>query len=173
MAIEDSQTEAIEAGETEVIEANETESAIVEESEQESEIKSVIALSQEEIEAEVLRIREVWNYDREAITNNIFWITDLEEGVRLYSDAETRMVEVDRGIIDEYSRVFQVEGGKLTFAYYESSTTQIRLYYKDEVLFRWIQTESGQEAVIHDNEIENPDFVNIGNMGLQDYKNIY
>lgn len=175
VTIEDSETEAevIEDSVTEVIEASEAEPVIVEEIVQEPEMESAIVLSQEEIEAEVLRIREVWNYDREAITNNIFQVTELEGGVRLYSDVETRMLVVDREIIDEYSRVYQIESGKLTFAYYESATTQIRLYYKDEVLFRWIQTESDQEAVIHDNEIGNPDFVNMGNMGLQDYRSIY
>ena len=94
-------------------------------------------------------------------------------GYLRYYDTEDRMLEVKKNTIDEFNRTFQIENGQLTFAYYESKTTQIRLYYKNGMLFRWIQTENGGDPVIHDMETDNPEFMEKGNMGLRDFSNIY
>ena len=51
-----------------------------------------------------------------------------------------------------------IEDGRLTVAFYDSPESQIRLYYKDGWLFRWIQTDAGKDAVIHDQESDNTEF---------------
>ena len=115
-------------------------------------------LSPDEIEAEVLRIREVWNADRDAVSNGWFDRIELEPGVAAYYDAgNLKMVEAN---MDYYgSLIMQIEENELTFAYYENGDLQDRLYFKNDLLFRWIHTEIGQDPVIHDNEWENNAFV--------------
>lgn len=106
-----------------------------------------------EIEAEVSRIRKVWQEDREAVTNGSFERRQWQDNVTAYfQNGVLKMIEVPKSKWNHYTKIFQIEDGKLTFAYYESAEMQMRLYYKDQGLFRWIQTDIGSEAVIHDQE---------------------
>lgn len=137
---------------------------------QETEMPIVLNMTQGEVEEEVLRIRQVWTTDREAITNESFDVNEPQTGIKIYSSAnDIQMIEVKSKIFNDYNMTFQVENGKLTFAYYESKKAQIRLYYKDEKLFRWIQTNAGKDAVIHDLEHSNEEFLNNGQMALNDF----
>lgn len=126
-------------------------------------------MSQEELEAEVLRIRQVWQFDREAISDGTFGHAIVGDDVHVYTlDGDVRMIEIPGGNDDGSSRTFQIEDGWLTFAFYESSRSQVRLYFKDDQLFRWIQTDAGEEAVIHDQENDNVDFIQNGERALSE-----
>lgn len=73
-------------------------------------------------------------------------------------------------MINSYNMTFQVENEQLTFAYYEGPKEEVRLYYKDGKLFRWIQTDQGKEAVIHDNEFDNEIFIYWEQQGIDDFQ---
>lgn len=135
--------------------------------------RTVTDLPDAQIEDEVKRIRQVWTVNRESVSNNIFDKVEPQKGIRLYNqNGELKMIEVDKNVFDEYSRIFQIENGKLTFAYYESGAAQIRLYFHEESLFRWIQTNAGSDAVIHDKERDNSQFTANEQMALNDVKKL-
>lgn len=139
----------------------------------ENDSQDIFDISQEELEAEILRIREVWTTDKDAISNASFDISEPQSGIQVYSSAnDIKMIEVKSGILNEYNMTFQIENGNLTFAYYESPTSQIRLYYKDEKLIRWIQTDAGADPVIHDLEYDNETFLNNEQLALNDLSSI-
>ena len=64
-----------------------------------------------------------------------------------------------QGILGDYNITLQVENGDVTFAYYVNDDTQNRLYLKYQTLFRWNETESGKDEVIHDNDFKNEQFI--------------
>lgn len=112
-----------------------------------------VRMTNAEIEAEVSRIRKVWQEDREAVSNGSFESRQWQDNVTAYfQNGELKMLEVPKSKWNHYTKIFQIENGELTFAYYESAEMQMRLYYKDQRLFRWIQTDIGSETVIHDQE---------------------
>lgn len=134
-------------------------------------------MSPDEIETEVLRIREVWESDRESVSDGIFdceiWKNELNSNIYVYSmEGDIKMIEAPANGENEYSKTFQIENGMLTFAYYESSQSQIRLYYKDYHLFRWIQTDAGRDALIHDMELDNREFIKMENWAMFDLQTI-
>lgn len=168
--IEELQAEATETEETAFVA---TEFAETETTVKETDAQIVSNMSQEELEAEVLRIREVWTTDRDAISNALFDVSEPQTGIKIYSsDHDIKMIEVKSNIRNDYNMTFQVENGKLTFAYYESAASQIRLYYKDEKLIRWIQTDVGTAPVIHDLEYSNETFLSNGQLALNDLSSI-
>lgn len=135
--------------------------------------KTAVQLPDSEIENEVKRIRQVWTEDRGNISNQVFDKVEPQKGIRLYyQNGDLKMIETDKNVFDGYSRIFQIENGKLTFAYYESAAEQIRLYFYEESLFRWIQTNAGSDAVTHDNERGNSQFAAYEQMALNDVKKI-
>jgi hypothetical protein len=114
----------------------------------------------DDVEGEVLRIRELWTADRLSIEAGEYAATTLDSGVTAYSDnGELKMIEVVAGTYGiEFLRIYQYENGQLIFAYYESGE-QDRLYFLDSWLFRWRYTDSNGEVVNHDNEPENNWFI--------------
>ena len=110
-----------------------------------------------DVEGEVVRIRDLWNTDRNAIAAGEFDTRQLDDGVTAFSaDGKLRMIEVSRGSYGvDYMRIYQFEDGHLIFAYYENAE-QNRLYFKDGWLFRWRFTDAGGNTTNHDNEPENP-----------------
>lgn len=158
---------------TEEPQSEETETEETETTAKETDSQTALDMSQEELEAEVLRIREVWTTDRDAISNALFDVSEPQAGIKIYSsDNDIKMVEVKSDMLNDYNMTFQVENGKLTFAYYESATSQIRLYYKDEKLIRWIQTDIGTDPIIHDLEYSNETFLSNGQLALNDLSSI-
>lgn len=132
-------------------------------------IQSGVILSQEAIENEVKRIRQVWINNRENIQNQVYEKREPKEGIRQYLlNGEIIMIETDRNDTDVFSRILQIESGELTFAFYESDTEEVRLYFYKGMLFRWIQTQKGENAVIHDNEEENSVFKYYEKKALED-----
>lgn len=138
-----------------------------------AENRTSVQLPDSEIENEVKRIRQVWTEDRGNVSNQVFDKVEPQKGIRLYyQNGDLKMIEADKNVFDGYSRIFQIENGKLTFAYYESAAEQIRLYFYEESLFRWIQTNAGSDAVTHDNERDNSQFAAYEQMALNDVKKI-
>lgn len=132
-----------------------------------------VNMSQEELEAEILRIREMWAVNRDAISNNLYDVFEPQPGVKIYSSANDRkMIEVKSNVLNEYNMTFQIENGMLTFAYYESENVQMRLYYKNGALIRLIKTDIGAEAVTHDLEYYNEEYCNIGQRAINDLNSI-
>lgn len=113
-------------------------------------------LSNSEIEEEVLRIREVYNKIVSKKSKKKYDETSLADGVTTYSEnGEIRLIAVKKGAnYSEYIRYYYFEDKKLIFAYIEGSDSH-RLYFKDDVLFRWRYASNAvkfSEAENHDNE---------------------
>lgn len=113
-------------------------------------------LSSSEIEDEVLRIREVYNKIVSEKSKDKYDETNLADGVTTYSEnGEIRCIVVKKGAnYSDYTRNYYFENGKLIFAYIEGSDSH-RLYFKDDVMFRWRYASDAvkfSEADNHDNE---------------------
>jgi len=104
-------------------------------------------------EGEVLRIRELWTADRQAIEAGAYEARSPVAGVAAYSSGGVlRMIEVQAGANGGGpSRIYQYENGQLIFAFFED-VTQERLYFKDGWLFRWRHTDVAGTAVNYDND---------------------
>lgn len=115
-----------------------------------------IGLSNADIENEVLRIRSVYNEIVEKRTNNQYNVTDVANGIKSYSEnGDVRCIIIEKGIDNlNYSRYYYYEGGKLIFSYIEASDSH-RLYFKNDMMFRWRYASDAvkfSEADNHDNE---------------------
>lgn len=127
-------------------------------------------LSETEIEEEVLRIREVWTADQNDASTGLFDVHTDDKGIKYYKqNGDTKLVVVPQGVFGDYNITFQIEKGVVTFAYYMNENEQNRLYLKYQMLFRWNETKSGEEAVIHNNEFENQQFKDWEDEVLADY----
>lgn len=121
-----------------------------------SDLISNSRLSSSEIEEEVLRIRDVYNKIVSKKTKNKYKETNIADGVTTYSEnGEIRCIVVKKGSdYSEYIRYYYFENSKLIFAYIEGSDSH-RLYFKDDILFRWRYASNAvkfSEAENHDNE---------------------
>lgn len=121
-----------------------------------SDLISNTRLSDSEIEEEVVRIREVYNKITSKKSKHKYDETSLADGVTSYSEnGEVRLIVVKKGSnYSDYIRYYYFEDSKLIFAYIEGSDSH-RLYFKDDVLFRWRYASDAvkfSEAENHDNE---------------------
>ena len=109
-----------------------------------------------QIEAEVERIRELWQADRAAMDANRYTSRTISGGGVAYFDgALLKMIEVARetGFVANshertYSRTYQYHDGNLIFAYFTEATggDAHRLYFKDGWLFRWRYTPNNSRT---------------------------
>ncbi|MBS5932082.1 MAG: VWA domain-containing protein [Clostridiales bacterium] len=121
-----------------------------------SDLISNTRLSDSEIEEEVVRIREVYNKITSKKSKHKYDETSIADGVTSYSEnGEVRLIVVKKGSnYSDYTRYYYFEDSKLIFAYIEGSDSH-RLYFKDDVLFRWRYASDAvkfSEAENHDNE---------------------
>lgn len=131
----------------------------VSEESQETSQSAVISgerLPNSEIEAEVLRIREIYNQIVETRENQGYTESSPKDGVTAYSEnGEVRAVIVLKGVDNvQYTRYYYYENQKLIFAYLEAADSH-RLYFWNERLFRWRYAEDANdfsETDNHDNE---------------------
>lgn len=123
-------------------------------------------LSDDEVEAEVLRIRAIFSEQMESCNNNLYERVHMEDGyVAWFEDGELRTITTSPEVTSEdYERIFTYEDGKLIFAYFLDDGKANRLYYKDDNIFRWSYPETTQ---IQDNNFSNPDFVANGVYGRE------
>lgn len=127
-------------------------------------------LSESEVESEVLRIREVWTENQNAANVGEFDVYMDAKGIKYYSEDEhTRLVIVPQGVLGDFNITFQIEDGEITFAYYVNNQQQNRLYFKYMTLFRWNETDVGKDAVMHDNEFENQQFIDWESQAIGDF----
>ena len=127
-------------------------------------------LSESEVESEVLRIREVWTENQNAANVGEFDVYMDAKGIKYYSEDEhTRLVIVPQGVLGDFNITFQIEDGEITFAYYVNNQQQNRLYFKYMTLFRWNENDGGKDAVMHDNEFENQQFIDWESQAIGDF----
>ena len=117
-------------------------------------------LKNNEIEDEILRIRAIWDGDRKAMDAKAYKVEALPSGARAYLDGgDIRMIEVPANTGgSNYSRTYNFSNGKLIFAYIEDIDAH-RLYFKNDVLFRWrytVDAKQRQNATNHDNMGDSP-----------------
>ena len=128
------------------------------------------SMSSSGIEEEVLRIRNVWTENREAIANGEFAKEQINSNTIIYSlGGDIRMIEISGNENGLSTKMIQIENGNLTFAYYGTAQGQARYYFKDNHMFRWVQTDTNGHAVTHDMELENPEFIRHEEQILSDF----
>lgn len=143
----------------------EAETVYVPETESEEVMTFSQVLADDEIEAEVLRIRAIFTEQMEKCSNQLYERVPMLDGyVAWFEDGVLRTITTSPDVTSEnYERIFTYENGKLIFAYFVDDGNQSRLYYKDDNLFRWSYPETTQ---IQDNNFSNPDFVANGLYGI-------
>jgi len=115
-----------------------------------------------DVEGEILRIRAIWQADREAMANDLYATVTIAPGVVAYTDrGRVKMIEAERdagGV--PFMRIYQYEDGNLIFAYLEADDAH-RLYFKDDRLFRWRYAPDARDIdrdTIYDSYADSPDF---------------
>lgn len=121
-------------------------------------------LADEEIEAEVLRIRAIFTEQMENAASGAYDCKLMENGyIAWFKNGELQTITTSAEVTSEnYERIFNYENGKLIFAYFVDDGNQSRLYYKDDNIFRWSYPDTTQ---IYDNDFSNPDFIENGIYG--------
>ena len=106
-----------------------------------------------DVESEVANIRNKYNYAVEDRASGNMIEEYVSDGITaFFLDDELKIVEVQKGVYDNYRRFFYYDNGGLYFAYYEGSDSH-RLYFVDDNLIRWRYSSNAanaQEAVNYD-----------------------
>jgi len=134
-------------------------------------------MTSQDVEAEILRIRAIWNGDREAMKNKQYQVTQIANGIKAYSsNKDIRMIEIQRNINGmDYARTYNFSNGQLIFAYIEKSDAH-RLYFKDDRLFRWrytVDANKRDQAINHDNMGDSEEFNRWGAFALDEAEQVY
>lgn len=134
------------------------------------------ALPFDQIEAEVLRIRGIYNQIVASSDTGEYQLKQIKEGVQVYCDAngEVRRIVVKQNGDMAYTRYYYFENGLLVFAYLEGQDSH-RLYFYNEKLFRWryaIDAQEFSDAENHDRE-DSDQFRYWANYALNEAKTLY
>lgn len=102
----------------------------------------------EDVEYEVKIIKEWYYSTRDNIKNKYFEIRNFEGSVKAYfEESNLVMIEVPTGYNGiAYSRLYYYHDGKLYFAFVFDKTIENRLYFKGNLLIRYID----ESNVVHD-----------------------
>ncbi len=108
-----------------------------------------------DVEAAVKEVRRVYNMIQSNLDS--YAIDESTPGMKIYTDSQQRGVRIDiyPNHASEYTRYYYFDNEKLCFAFVFDGKKENRLYFTDDFLFRWID----ENGVIHDNEIENSNFL--------------
>lgn len=123
--------------------------------------KAVVRLPIEEVEEEVLGIRECWNDDREHILSGDYPSRNAGKDMKAYYNPQGELVmiestaEVSSG---GFAKTYEYRNGKLIFAFYEAADQQYRMYCKDEAMFR-LDKRTGGDPVVLDAAYEDSEFL--------------
>ncbi|MGI6006510.1 MAG: hypothetical protein ACOX8E_03345 [Ruminococcus sp.] len=132
-----------------------------EKTEQQADAEMKQAVANEDVEAETLHVREVFNEQVACTASGGYEPVDLGNGFTAWLDRGKIMVIKTRveDVTETYEEIYNFEEGKLIFAFDKKDGTESRFYYKDDSLFRWCYPDFETQ---HDNEYDNPEFVSQG-----------
>ncbi|MDR1638270.1 MAG: hypothetical protein LBT59_01120 [Clostridiales bacterium] len=119
-------------------------------------------LAGEALEEEILRIRAIWDYDSARINANEYSESIIQNGVTAYSsNGEIKRIVAAADNGNEYMRVYQYDNGNFVFAYYENERdkSQVRMYYKNGILFRLRYTDPSGSFLDYDNAFDVDNYV--------------
>lgn len=143
---------------------NETDDKVVEENKKEDVSNADVDVENDDvtekqnnefnIEEEVSRIRALYN-DTQSNLSNLTKKT-MDNGVVKYYDSNSNLVRADipANSITPYTKYYYFNNGNIYFAFVFDGEKENRLYFNNDVLFRWID-EAGKT---HDNETNNGTF---------------
>ncbi len=123
----------------------------------------VIPFSNAQVESAVTVIRDLWTQDRNNIAANLYTIATVAPGIVSYHNGtEIVMIEIAGGTGGiPYARTYEYVGGQLIFAFLDSPGTgpDQRLYFDNNILFRWRFTDGTIPAVNYDNAVAYAKFI--------------
>jgi len=134
-----------------------------EENEAKDKVGSIVRTDVKDVENKVLTIRSWYNNTQSKLET--LSTVEVAEGRKEYYDNAKR-VRVDLQADDKntYTRFYYFKDDKLYFVFAFDGTKENRLYFDNEVLFRWID-ENGK---IHDNDFANNKFISWENKILNE-----
>ncbi len=126
-----------------------------------------------QIDNKIENVSEQVSYIRNAyyeIQNSLQTLKTINDGeiTKYYRNNKVVRLDISSGTIDNYTRFYYFDNEKLIFVFCFDGNKENRLYFKDNVLFRWID-ENGNT---HDNEFNNTDFMDLKTQTLN-YLNMY
>lgn len=135
--------------ETKPVQPEEPEKSVEKEQAPKQEEPKETAETDENLETDITKIRELYNQTQNNLENLTAVQTDAD--TTEYKDAEgnIKKMEVIHGT-DDYEWYF-FENDKLIFVYTEKDDAQDRYYFKDDMLIRWIDSYDNY----HDGETQN------------------
>lgn len=134
-----------------------------EENKAKDKVGSIVRTDVKDVENKVLTIRSWYNNTQSKLET--LSTVEVAEGRKEYYDNAKR-VRVDLQADDKntYTRFYYFKDDKLYFVFAFDGTKENRLYFDNEVLFRWID-ENGK---IHDNDFANNKFISWENKILNE-----
>ena len=135
----------------------------------------ILVMSEAQIEDEILRIREIWTKDRNAISNGTYQKKDIAVGITAFFDGnELKMIEIKNIDTISTQRIYQFENGHLIFAFIEGASAE-RLYYKNGTMFRWRHTpdSSRNDFTDYDMRHDLSDYLYWQNFALEEGLAVY
>lgn len=114
-----------------------------------------------QVETEVTVIRDIWTQDRDNITADLYTVTTVAPGIVAYHNgSEIVMIEIAEGTGgNPFSRTYEYVNGELIFAFITKTGQQNRLYFYDQILFRWRFTDGASDPVNYDNAVSYAKFI--------------
>lgn len=110
-----------------------------------------LSMTAEEVEPEVLRIREIYGSIVDAMGRGLYEKTPVDDYTTVWKENGTvrciMVAPVTPG--SDYGRSYYFDRGQLIFAFIEGADSY-RLYFRDELLFRLRYTDRAGSAVNHD-----------------------
>ncbi len=136
-------------------------------------------LKASEIEAEVLKIRELYRMIEDAVDSGKYnsIMINSEVTASYDGDNDVRRIVTTQGYNNiDYDQYYYYEGGVLRFVYYKNDAADAhRLYFYNQNLFRWRycqDTANNEDAINHD--LENSDeYLNLENVARSTGRSLY
>ena len=108
----------------------------------------------ENVENKVLTIRN-WYNDTQSNLENLSTVKGVKGITEYYDKSSCVRIDVSADEKNSYNRYYYFKDNKLYFVFAFDGQKENRLYFYDEMLFRWID-ESG---IIHDNDFNSKEFI--------------
>lgn len=122
-----------------------------------------VPFSNAEVESKVLVIRNQWIIDRDKITSNEYTKTTVSPGVVSYHNGtEIVMIDIAAGTSGNvYARTYQYKDGTLIFSFWDGPEyyPDHRLYFDNNILFRWRFTHEAADPINYDNTIADGEYI--------------
>lgn len=133
------------------------------ENETKDEVGSIVRTDVKDVENKVLTIRS-WYNNTQSKLETLSTVEVAEGIIEYYDNAKRVRVDLLADDKNNYTRFYYFKDDKLYFVFAFDGAKENRLYFDDDVLFRWID----ENRKIHDNDFTNNEFISWENSILNE-----